>query len=112
MVSEKRALHRLSMNLICRVMVAAQDGNDDIVELEAANISGRGVFCKTDRPFPLDTPVVINMVLPLDALENMEGKRAEFSVSGRVIRVSDQGMAIGFDDEFELFLAEEKEKVS
>jgi len=100
------------MNLTCRVVVADQDGNDNIVELEAANISGRGVFCKTDRPFPLDTPVVINMVLPLDALENMEGKSAEFSVSGRVIRISDQGMAIGFDDEFDFFPAEEKEKVS
>lgn len=98
------------MNLTCRVMVADQAGND-VVEFEAANISGRGVFCKTDQPFPLDTPVEINIVLPLDALDNMEGKRAEFRVPGRVLRVSDQGMAIGFDDEFEFFPAEEKEEV-
>jgi len=88
-------------------MVADQDTNDDIVELEASNVSGRGVFCKTDRPLPVDTPVVINMVLPLDALENMEGKSAEFNVSGRVLRVSEQGMAIAFDDEFEFFPAQE-----
>ena len=95
-------------------MAAEQDGNDDrdvIFELKAANISGRGVFCETDRPFPLDTAVDIDIVLPLDALENMEGKKAEFRVSGRVIRVSDQGMAIGFDDEFEFFPLEEQDQV-
>lgn len=105
MVSDRRALRRLSMNLTCRVTVADQDGNANIFEFEAANISGRGVFCKTDRPFPVNTPVVINMVFPLDALENMEGKRAEFNVSGRVLRVSDEGMAISFDNEFEFFPA-------
>ncbi len=93
-------------------MVADQDGNDVIVELEAVNVSGSGVFCKTGRPLPVATPVVVNMVFPLDVLENMEGKMAEFNVSGRVLRVSDGGMAIGFDDEFEFFLAEEKEKGS
>ncbi|MEA3546674.1 MAG: PilZ domain-containing protein [Thermodesulfobacteriota bacterium] len=111
MGGDKRALHRLSMDLICRVMVADKDGNDVIVELEAVNISGRGVFCKTDRPLPVDTPVVINMVFSLDDFENMEGKRAEFNASGRVLRVSDEGMAISFDDEFEFCPAEEKEKI-
>jgi hypothetical protein len=44
--------------------------------------------------------VNIEMVLPLDRLKEIEGKQAHVRISGAVIRTSENGMAIGFQDDY------------
>ncbi len=44
----------------------------------------------------------VDMILPLDELRELKGKRSLVKVSGEVIRVENDGMAIRFDKKYKI----------
>jgi hypothetical protein len=48
------------------------------------------------------TEMQVDLVLPLDELKKIEGKRANIKLKGAVIRTGEKGMAIIFDKKYRI----------
>ena len=98
---ERRALERFDLKLPAKVTVVG-DEKEEALDLLTSDICSGGAFFETDVPLPVGTTLQIDLVLPLDELKNIEGKRAHIKVSGAVIRATGVGMAICFKNYFEI----------
>ena len=96
---EKRSLPRLKLELPASV---CETGNDDSgpFELWTSDVSAGGAFFVTGHPLPVGTELEIDLILPLDELKKLEGKNAHVSLSGAVVRVSRQGIAVCFNKKY------------
>jgi len=97
----KRKVERFSLKLPGRIFMAEGDGNR-ILELLTRDISAGGAFFYTDQPLPLGTEVKIDLVLPLNELKKLESNKALIKVTGTVIRCEDTGMAVCFNQDYQL----------
>ena len=97
---EKRKMERFSLELPARFTWTGKDKKHESLEQLTSNICAGGAFFKTQKPLPIETDVKINIILPLDKFKNAKLKRSYINVSGSVIRIDQQGMAICFDKKF------------
>ena len=97
---EKRKMERFSLELPARLTWTGKDKKHESLEQLTSNICAGGAFFKTQKPLPIGTDVKINIILPLDKFKNAKLKRSYINVSGSVIRIGQQGMAICFDKKF------------
>ena len=97
---EKRKMERFSLELPARFTWTGKDKKHESLEQLTSNICAGGAFFKTQKPLPIGTDVKINIILPLDKFKNAKLKRSYINVSGSVIRIDQQGMAICFDKKF------------
>ena len=110
----KRLQERFSMSLPVKVSTNSDSGPELQYESVTANISSGGAFIETSEPLPiackvhLEFPVSfadlkkLRFVLSLDLLRQFEGEPVWVHVTGVVIRHEDNGMAIIFDDDYQL----------
>jgi len=100
-VSGKRQMERFPLELPASISVA---GKKHIYPIKAltSDVSAGGAFFQTDAPLPIGTRMNVDLVLPLDELKKMEGKRASIKLKGYVIRASNGGMAISFDRRYQI----------
>ncbi len=101
-MNEKRNMERFSLYLPSVISVIREDENQDAIELNTCNVCAGGVFFKTRQKLPVGTEVKVDMILPLDELRELKGKRSLVKVSGEVIRVENDGMAIRFDKKYKI----------
>ena len=75
-------------------------------ELMTSNICSGGAFFKTEKQLSAGTEVKINMTLYLDKIKKFMRKRTRkrsyIDVSGTVIRTEKNGMAICFDENYNI----------
>jgi len=69
-----------------------------------SNICSDGAFFKTEKPLSVGTDVKIDLIIHLDRLKKLKGKKSRIDVSGSVIRTDQQGMAICFDKKYRITL--------
>lgn len=100
MISERRKMERFSLELPTSLFVISQSEKTESIELLTSNICSGGAFYKTENPLPPGVELRINLIIPLDKLKNLEGKRSRIDVLGSVIRTDQQGMAICFDEKY------------
>ena len=100
--ANKRRMERFDLELPARVTKAKEGQGDENLDLLTSDICAGGAFFQTDQPLPLGTEVKIDLVLPLDELKKIEGKKALIKVSGAVIRITGDGMAICFEEGFKI----------
>jgi len=98
----KRKLERFSLELPARIYVIGDKDEPDSLAATTSDISASGAFFHTDKPLPLGTEMNIDLVLPLDELKKIEGKKASIKVKGAVIRIDESGMAISFAKGFQV----------
>ena len=101
-VDEKRKMERFSLQLLARLSVKGGDGDRDSIELLTRNISAGGAFIQIDRPFKVGTQLDIEVIFPLDRIKKVEGEMAFIKVNGSVIRSDTEGMAIIFDEDYQI----------
>jgi hypothetical protein len=118
-MTERRKLERFRLRVPARIEVVNQDrdveerievvNQDRDVEetthalnLTAENICSCGAFFHTSSPLPEGTEVKIDMVLDLDEVRGLEGRRSLISVPGRVLRSEPTGMTICFGKDYEI----------
>lgn len=111
---EKRLQERFSMQLPVKVSTNSGSGPELQYETTTANISSGGAFIRTAEPLPIACKVhleflvsfidlkKLRFVLSLDLLRQFEGKPVWVHATGVVIRHEDDGMAIIFDDDYQL----------
>ncbi|MDY6850631.1 MAG: PilZ domain-containing protein [Thermodesulfobacteriota bacterium] len=100
--ANKRKMERFDLELPARVIKAEENQDSESIDLLTSDICAGGAFFQTDQPMPVGTEVKIDLVLPLDELKKIEGKKALIKVNGAVIRVTKDGMAICFEEGFEI----------
>jgi len=96
---EKRNLTRFELELPARLTLIKHP-DPTALELITSDVCAGGAYFQTDRPLPVGTELNVEIVLPLDELKKIEGKKAHIKVSGSVIRINEQGMAIRFEPDF------------
>ena len=114
-VAEEQRLHeRFSMQLPVRVAVIGSAGTGSFSELITANISSGGAFIITDTPVPIASRLAmeflisfvdlkkLRFILSFDSLRRCAGRPAWVKATGVVIRHQETGMAVIFDDDYQL----------
>ncbi len=111
---EQRLHERFTMHLPVRVALISGADIESFGELITANISSGGAFISTDQPLPVASRIAmeflisfvdlkkLRFILSLDSLRRCAGKPAWVKATGVVIRHDDGGMAVIFDDDYQL----------
>ncbi len=101
-VENKRTMERFDLNLPAYLTRSSQQGSEETIELETSDICAGGAFFRTDKPLPIGTEVDVDVVLPLDELKKLRGDKVLIKVSGSVVRIDDEGIAVSFDKKYSL----------
>jgi hypothetical protein len=101
-IEQKRKMERFPVQLPTSIFLAGEEHQEAMNFLTSDACAG-GVFIQTDKPLPLGAEVKIELVLPRIELKNFEGKGAMMKVSGEVIRVTGEGMAISFNEDYNIW---------
>jgi len=99
--AEKRSMERFQLTLPARVIPKDIEDSQPL-ELLTSDICAGGAFFQTDSPLTVGTEVKIDLVLPLDRLKELVGKKAHIKVSGFVVRATATGMAVCFEPDYEI----------
>lgn len=111
---EQRLNERFSMHLPVRISTQGKGGKEVLFESITANISSGGVFISTADPLPVASKVYLEFlidfedlkklrfILSLESLRSYQGKPVWVNVSGVVIRHQEDGMAVIYDDDYQL----------
>ena len=98
----KRKMERFSLELPAKISVVGEKDEPASLDAITSDISAGGAFFHTDQPLPVGTEMQVDLVLSLDELKKIEGKRASIKVKGAVIRIEGKGMAISFDKKYQI----------
>jgi hypothetical protein len=84
------------------IELAVPEGMRTLI-LKSSNISARGVYFVTDKPFPENSRVRINFVLHFSrAGKAGREKTILIKITGRVLRSERSGMAVTFDEDYQI----------
>lgn len=99
---ERRCSRRFDLKLPCLICVAEDDHPEEILRTETLNISTDGAYFATGTPLPPDTPMSIEVMVQRSA----EGQECQdgscISLNGRVVRSNAAGMAVRFDQQYQI----------
>jgi len=103
-MAEKRRLERFDLELPTTIELLTSDQEKSLLNLLTTNICSGGAYFHTTQPLPNGTQVKIDLVLPLDKLRKLkdEHKQAYIKVTGTVLRSESEGMAIFFDEDYQI----------
>ena len=102
-MDDKRKFERLEINVPVRVEIITQEGQREKYDLEANNLSAVGVYIKHGKLLPEGLEVKIELFFNFEELKtpaDPDGKLIIFT-TGRVLRSGPEGMAIGFNDDYD-----------
>ena len=105
---EKRGLERFDLEIPARIKTTFSSKEDETIDLLTSDISSGGAFFHTTKPLAEGTDVKIDLILPIAGLckkldEGSEQyQRAFIKISGKVLRAESEGMAIAFDEDYEI----------
>jgi c-di-GMP-binding flagellar brake protein YcgR len=110
----RRDQERFSLRLPTRIRAESRTGTTPLLEVVTADISAGGAFIATSRPLPIASKVWLEFFLSLeelshlrfvlarDSLKMWQGERAWVTATGVVIRVEDHGVAVIFDQNYQI----------
>ena len=103
-MAERRRLERFDLELPAAIEVMNFDHKERMINLLTTNICAGGAYFHTTQPLPKGTQVKIDLVLPLDKLRKLKKKHKEayIKVTGTVIRTESEGMAICFEEDYQI----------
>jgi len=112
--NDRRDQERFSLCLQTKVTVESRSGSTPVFEFVTADISAGGAFIATNRPLPIASRVRLEFFLSLEELARLrfilareslklwEGERAWVTATGVVIRAEKEGVAIIFDQNYQI----------
>jgi hypothetical protein len=103
-MTDKRTLERFDLELPATIELLTSDQEKSLVNLLTTNICSGGAYFHTRQPLPEGTQVKIDLVLPLDKLKKLKDdcKQAYIKATGTVLRSESEGMAMSFDEDYQL----------
>jgi c-di-GMP-binding flagellar brake protein YcgR len=90
--------------LPARISLVGEEKEPVSLDAVTSDISAGGAYFRTDKPLSVGvgTQMDVDLVLPLDELKKLEGKRARIKVKGAVVRITENGIAICFNKEYQI----------
>jgi len=101
-MNERRKMERFTLQLLARVSVRGEDQDQPAIEILTKNVSAGGAFIHTPGPLSVGTQLNIEVLLPIGEIKKVKGEMAFIKVSGSVIRTDEKGMAISFDEDYQI----------
>jgi hypothetical protein len=103
-MQERRKLERFDLELPAKIGFINETHKEKILNLLTSNICSGGAYFQSTQLLPEGTRVKIDLALPLDKLTRLkeEYRQAYIKVTGRVLRSESEGMAICFDEDYEI----------
>lgn len=103
-MKERRKLERFSLQIPATIEVIDQGQRKAKVEVVTSNICAGGAYFQTTNPLPKGTQIKIDLLLTLQKLKELkvEYDQAYIKVTGTVLRTESQGMAVRFDEDYEI----------
>ncbi len=74
-------------------------GKEGVVNLRSLNISSSGAFVEPGSQLNTDSLMEIDLDIPIDQIDTLNNRRSKVSVKGKVVRSSNKGMAISFQQD-------------
>ena len=104
---EKRHLERFSLKATAIVQTVSAS-TEKVFELSTQDISSGGAFFPMELPLPTGEKVKITLYLSISALERISDfpSKTKITTEGRVVRSTNQGMAVAFGKHFTMSPAE------
>ena len=97
----QRNNERFSIGLPIRLVVS-KEAEPEIIESVTQNISASGALVQSSEPIPIGTEVELDLIIPLEDLRQMSGKKARIKISGSVVRLDPQCVAIKFGEQYKV----------
>ena len=101
-MNERRGLERFKLNIPVRVTVSLSEKKKEMLEAHTKNICAGGAYCRTDHSIHKGAKVQLDFVLPAKKFIDMMGVTGFIKIAGTVVRSEDIGVAICFDNRYEL----------
>lgn len=103
-MKEKRRLERFDLRAPAKVIPIDTGLRRKELSLETRDICSGGAFFHTSHTLPEGTVVDVEVILPLDKLEIIKAssKRVHLKVSGKVVRSEASGIAVCFDEDYQI----------
>jgi len=102
-MKERRRLERFSFEVPARIEVMVPADRKETLDLQTSDICAGGAFFRTSQALPEGTKVNIDLIIPLDRLRELIGhSRVNVKVNGTVIRSGSTGMAICFNEDYQI----------
>jgi len=103
-MKDKRRVERFDLELPATIELLTPGKEKRLLNPLTSNISSGGAYFHTTQPLPEGTQVKIDLVLPLEKLRKLkkEHKQAYIKVTGTVLRSESEGMAICFDEDYQI----------
>jgi hypothetical protein len=106
---EKRGLERFELEIPARIEVTTSPKEEKALDLITSDISSGGAFFHTAQPLEEGTDVKIDLILPIKRLMKEIDEATErglqhtyIKISGKVLRTESRGMAILFNEDYEI----------
>jgi hypothetical protein len=102
-MKERRKLERFEFEVPARIEGFVSGQRNEVCDLSTSNICAGGAFFRTTDPLPQGTKVKMNLVLPLDRIQELVGhNRVNVRVEGTVLRSGSTGMAVSFSEDYQI----------
>jgi hypothetical protein len=103
-MNNKRKFERFNIDVPAMVEIPSQDGQAERLDLEISNMSAEGILLKFARPLPEGSQVKIEVVLHFEELRGPADPEDTLilTATGHVLRSGPEGMAIRFDENYEI----------
>ena len=95
-------MDRFKLELPAMISLIDAGGKTKAFEVMTRNICAGGAFLLTDKSLMLGTDIKMDLILPLNNLQKMGGRRSRIDVSGEVVRIESQGVAVCFDKKYSI----------
>jgi len=102
-MEERRKLERFIFEVPAKIEAVVSADIKETLDLTTSDICAGGVFFRTKKALPEGTKVKIDLILALDGLKHLiDHSRANVKVNGTVVRSGSAGMAICFDEDYQI----------
>ena len=100
---KKRKMERYAMEIPVLLGFETENGKQASLKLHTRNISAGGAYLNTTtQALPIGTAVKLNLILPLKKNLIPDVQQTHIAVTGNVVRTDKKGMAICFDDKYQI----------
>lgn len=101
---EKRKFERFELNIPSRIEISTKDGESEILDIETNSLSAGGIFFKCGKTLPQGSHVKMEISLHFEELKTPEDPDGTFVISatGHVLRSKPEGVAIRFNEDFDI----------
>jgi hypothetical protein len=100
-VNERRKYERFTLRLPSKIEVRTSD-NEHVLDLLTSDVSAGGAFFCTTKSIPQGTQVTLGLTLASRRLKELTAAQALINVKGTVVRCNAKGMAVSFNEDYEI----------